>query len=64
MNSPDTLPQTLTYCIASGSIHERRSDAERLLINTLKTCDVDSTRDDWLIQMYTNEAVFTRKVRK
>jgi hypothetical protein len=61
--SKDTLPDTLTFCIASGSIHERRSNAERLLINTLKACDVDSTRDDWTVQMFPNEAVFSRKVR-
>lgn len=57
----NTLPTTLTYCISTGSDHDRRSIAERLIMDTLKHCDVAELRSDYSIQMYPTKAVFKRK---
>ena len=55
------LPNTLSFCISTGSDHTRRSIAEKLIIDVLKNCDVAERRDNYTCQMLPNIAVFKLK---
>ena len=59
--SPNTLPNQLTCCLQAGSEHERRTNAEKWIAQTLKNCDVVETRADYTCQMLPNIAVFKLK---
>jgi len=58
MSAPNTLPDTLTFCISTGSEHDRRTIAEKLIIDVLKNCDVAETRESYSLQLLPNIAVF------
>jgi len=57
----NTLPDKLTCCLPVGSEHDKRTMAERWIIELLKNCDVAETRKDYTIQMLPNQAVFMKK---
>jgi len=59
--SPNTLPDKLSCCLSSGTLHEQRTSAEKWIVELLKNCDVEDTRANYTLQMLPNRAVFTRK---
>ena len=62
--SPNLLPDTLSFCISTGSEHERRSIAEKLIKDVLRNCDVKEVSSDYSVMLLPDVAVFKLKESK
>ena len=55
------LPNTLSFCISTGSEHSRRSIAEKLIKDVLRNCDVKECSSDYSVMLLPDKAVFKLK---